>query len=62
MKYADHRHNTEIEMAAALILFGNISEINTQVTGANDIAYVPIAASKNHDTHKAANYCFSVYG
>src|ERR1019366_2058315 len=39
-----------MEIAAPLTLVGNISDINTQVTGANDMAYVPIAASKNHDT------------
>jgi len=37
-------------VAAILILLGNISDISTQVTGAKDVAYKPIAASKNQET------------
>ena len=49
-------------MATPLILFGNISEINTQVTGANDMAYTPIADNKNHDTavEPASSICTTI--
>ena len=50
MKYAAHKLNTAIDVATPRTLFGNISEIKTHVTGANDMAYTPIDDSKNQET------------
>src|SRR3954470_15132812 len=39
-----------MEVATLRTLLGKISDINTHVTGASDMAYTPIDDNKNHDT------------